>query len=150
MSETYDPDLFRGAAEYYTRFRAPYAREAIGSVVERTTVNARHVRKHGPAQCARRVPRGTRERSGEMTLIGKARHRRDLRQRQVIRKEQACLPNPQQRLILPDAAPMDPAEYARKMHRVHAGARRQGSHTHRLGVVGVHIGDDGPQPVRPP
>ena len=33
MSETYDPDLFRGAAEYYTRFRAPYAREAIDHVI---------------------------------------------------------------------------------------------------------------------
>ena len=33
MSETYDPDLFRGAAEYYTRFRPPYAREAIDHVI---------------------------------------------------------------------------------------------------------------------
>src|SRR5580698_10587541 len=34
MSETYDPDLFRGAAEYYARFRAPYASEAIAHVVQ--------------------------------------------------------------------------------------------------------------------
>jgi SAM-dependent methyltransferase len=33
MSETYDPDLFRGAAEYYTRFRPPYALEAIEHVI---------------------------------------------------------------------------------------------------------------------
>jgi ubiquinone/menaquinone biosynthesis C-methylase UbiE len=33
MSETYDPDLFRGAAEYYVRFRPPYAPEAIDNVM---------------------------------------------------------------------------------------------------------------------
>src|ERR1700722_7658022 len=33
MSETYDPDLFRGAAEYYARFRPPYAPEAIEHVI---------------------------------------------------------------------------------------------------------------------
>jgi ubiquinone/menaquinone biosynthesis C-methylase UbiE len=33
MSEPYDPDLFRGAAEYYTRFRPPYAPEAIDHVI---------------------------------------------------------------------------------------------------------------------
>ena len=33
MSETYDPNLFRGAAEYYTRFRPPYAPEAIEHVI---------------------------------------------------------------------------------------------------------------------
>ncbi|HEY5007428.1 MAG TPA: class I SAM-dependent methyltransferase [Caulobacteraceae bacterium] len=33
MSETYDSDLFRGAAEYYVRYRPPYAREAIDHVI---------------------------------------------------------------------------------------------------------------------
>jgi SAM-dependent methyltransferase len=33
MSETCDPDLFRGAAEYYARFRAPYAPEALDHVI---------------------------------------------------------------------------------------------------------------------
>ncbi len=33
MSETYDPDLFGGAAEDYARFRPPYARQAINHVI---------------------------------------------------------------------------------------------------------------------
>lgn len=34
MSQDYDPDLFRGTAEYYWRFRAPYAPEALAHVVD--------------------------------------------------------------------------------------------------------------------
>ncbi|MFI4975327.1 MAG: class I SAM-dependent methyltransferase [Caulobacterales bacterium] len=35
MTGAYDPDLFRGTAEYYARYRAPYARAALESVIER-------------------------------------------------------------------------------------------------------------------
>jgi ubiquinone/menaquinone biosynthesis C-methylase UbiE len=41
MGETYDPDLFRGAAEYYVRFRPPYAREAIDHVISAFGLGAR-------------------------------------------------------------------------------------------------------------
>lgn len=33
MGQLYDPDLFRGAAEYYARFRPPYAGAAIDHVI---------------------------------------------------------------------------------------------------------------------
>ena len=33
MSQDYDPDLFRGTAEYYWRYRSPYAPEALAHVV---------------------------------------------------------------------------------------------------------------------
>jgi ubiquinone/menaquinone biosynthesis C-methylase UbiE len=41
MSQTYDPDLFRGAAEYYARFRPSYAREAIDHVIATINIDGR-------------------------------------------------------------------------------------------------------------
>ena len=37
---TYDPDLFRGAAAFYDRYRAPYAQEAIDFAAERLGLGA--------------------------------------------------------------------------------------------------------------
>jgi cyclopropane fatty-acyl-phospholipid synthase-like methyltransferase len=54
----YDPDLFRGAAAYYDRFRAPYARAAIDFAAERLGLSARSRLLDlgcGPGTLARRL-----------------------------------------------------------------------------------------------